>query len=142
LIKFKRNAFINILGIIVFKIINMDGFEDLEVWKKCRQLRIEISELLKGFPLDEKYRLIDQLKRSSRSVTANVAEGHGRFHYLDNLKFCRNARGSLNEILDHLVCACDEKIIDADQLKYLRERYSECFRLLNGYIALLKKKNE
>jgi len=93
----------------------MDGFEDLEVWKKCRQLRIEVSELLKRFPDEEKYRLIDQLKRASRSITANIAEGHGRFHYLDNIKFCRNARGYLNEVLDHLICACDEIIIDADQ---------------------------
>jgi len=91
----------------------MDGFEDLEVWKKCRQLRIEIAELLKTFPGEEKYRLIDQLKRCSRSITANIAEGHGRFHYQDNLKFCRNARGSLNEVLDHLICTCDEMIINA-----------------------------
>ena len=86
----------------------MDGFEDLEVWKKCRQLRIELSMILKKFPAEEKYRLVDQIVRASRSVTANIAEGHGRFHYLDNLKFCRNARGSLNEVLDHLICACDE----------------------------------
>lgn len=65
----------------------MDGFEDLEVWKKCRQLRIDISELLKVFPDAEKYRLIDQLKRASRSITANIAEGHGKYHYLDNIKF-------------------------------------------------------
>lgn len=95
--------------------INMDSFESLEVWKKCRQFRIEISELLKVFPDEEKYRLIDQLKRSTRSITANIAEGHGRFHYLDNLKFCRNARGSLNEVLDHLICACDERIINIEQ---------------------------
>jgi four helix bundle protein len=120
----------------------MDGFEDLEVWKKCRQLRIEISELLKKFPDDEKFRLIDQLKRSSRSVTANIAEGHGRFHYQDNLKFCRNARGSLNEVLDHLICASDEMIINTDQLRHLREKYYECFKLLNGYIAFLKKKGD
>jgi len=120
----------------------MDSFEDLEVWKKCRQLRCEISELLKRFPDDEKYRLIDQLKRSSRSVTANIAEGHGRFQYQDNLKFCRNARGSLNEVLDHLICASDEMIINIDQLTCLRERYNDCFRLLNGYIAFLKKKGD
>jgi four helix bundle protein len=120
----------------------MDGFEDLEVWKKCRQFRVEVSTLLKDFPDDEKYRLIDQLKRASRSVTANIAEGHGRFHYLDNLKFCRNARGSLNEVLDHLICAFDETIISNDQLNHLRGKYVECFKLLNGYIAYLKKKNE
>jgi four helix bundle protein len=120
----------------------MNGFEDLEVWQRCRQLRIDIFMLLKNFPAEEKFRLIDQLKRSSRSVTANIAEGHGRFHYLDNLKFCRNARGSLNEVLDHLICACDESIITEQQLSSHRETYKECFRLLNGYIAFLKKKNE
>jgi four helix bundle protein len=81
----------------------MNSFEDLETWKKCRQFRNEISLLIKQFPAEEKYRLVDQLHRSSRSVTANIAEGHGRFHYQDNLKFCRNARGSLNEVLDHII---------------------------------------
>lgn len=120
----------------------MNGFEDLEVWKKGREFRMEISELMKKFPPDEKYRLIDQLVRSSRSVTANIAEGHGRFHYLDNLKFCRNARGSLNEVLDHLICASDEGIITQEQLKHLRFKYEECFRLLNGYISFLNKKGQ
>jgi four helix bundle protein len=120
----------------------MNSFEGLEVWQKCRAYRIEIFNLLKTFPKNEEYRLIDQLKRASRSVTANIAEGHGRFHYLDNLKFCRNARGSLNETLDHLICANDENIIESKQLENLRFSYMECFKLLNGYIAFLKKKNE
>lgn len=117
----------------------MNSFEDLEVWKKSRQLRIEIYELLKTFPADEKFRLVDQLKRASRSVTANIAEGHGRFHYLDNLKFCRNARGSLNEVMDHLICSSDEMMITGEQLDHLRELYNDCFKLLNGYIAFLTK---
>ena len=118
----------------------MNSFEDLEVWQKCRAYRREIAKLLKTFPKNEEYRLVDQLKRASRSVTANIAEGHGRYHYLDNLKFCRNARGSLNETLDHLICANDESIIDNKQLEEFRINYEECFRLLNGYIAFLKKK--
>ena len=55
----------DITPLLLFLNSTMDGFEDLEVWKRCRQLRIEISELLKKFPDDEKYRLIDQLRRSS-----------------------------------------------------------------------------
>ncbi|WP_426668607.1 four helix bundle protein [Mucilaginibacter sp. McL0603] len=120
----------------------MNSFEDLETWQKCRLLRIDIALLLKQFPDEEKYRLIDQLKRASRSVTANIAEGHGRFHYQDNLKFCRNARGSLNEILDHLICAHDESLITSQQLQDMRTKYNECYRLLNGYIAFLSRKKE
>lgn len=118
----------------------MNSFEDLETWQKCRQLRKDISSLIKQFPVEEKYRLTDQLIRASRSVTANIAEGHGRFHYQDNLKFCRNARGSLNEILDHLICAFDESLITDGQLQDIRTKYNECHRLLNGYIAFLTKK--
>jgi len=118
----------------------MNSFEDLETWQRCRQLRKNISILVKQFPDEEKYRLIDQLKRCSRSVTANIAEGHGRFHYQDNLKFCRNARGSLNELLDHLICAYDETFITDEQLQCMRTEYNDCHRLLNGYIAFLTKK--
>ena len=118
----------------------MNSFEDLETWKKCRQLRQDISKLIKRFPIEEKWRLTDQLIRSSRSVTANIAEGHGRFHYQDNLKFCRNARGSLNETLDHLICANDEEIISTNEFNDLRQKYNECHRLLNGYITFLTNK--
>jgi four helix bundle protein len=118
----------------------MNSFEDLETWQKCRQFRKNISLVIRRFPTEEKYLLVDQLKRASRSVTANIAEGHGRFHYQDNIKFCRNARGSLNEILDHLICAFDESLITNEQLENLRSQYNDCFRLLNGYIAFLTKK--
>jgi four helix bundle protein len=107
---------------------------------KMQTTEKDISILVKQFPVEEKYRLTDQLIRCSRSVTANIAEGHGRFHYQDNIKFCRNARGSLNEILDHLICACDESLINNEQLEELRVKYNECHRLLNGYIAFLTKK--
>ena len=120
----------------------MSSFEDLEVWKKCREFRNEISVHTKQFPKNEEFRLIDQLKRASRSVTANIAEGHGRYHYIDNIKFCRNSRGSLNEVLDHLICAHAERLIDDSELKRLREKYDECFRLLNGYISYLKSRQQ
>lgn len=118
----------------------MSSFEELEVWKKCREFRNEIAEHTKLFPRNEEFRLTDQLKRASRSVTANIAEGHGRYHYVDNIKFCRNSRGSLNEVLDHLICAYDEKLIGDSDLKRLREKYDECFRSLNGYISYLNSK--
>ena len=118
------------------------GFEDLNVWKEARKFRSAISKIAKGFPLEEKYKLTDQILRSSRSVTANIAEGYGRFHYQENIQFCRQARGSLMETLDHLICALDEKYVDQSVLKTLRVEYSLVLRLINGYILYLKNKKD
>ncbi len=119
----------------------MDSFEELEVWKLARQKKIEIKELTNQFPSDEKYRLVDQIIRSSRSIGANIAEGFGRFHYKDNSRFCRNARGSLFETLNHLIDAFDEKYIDERQLQELKSKLFHCNKVLNGYIAYLNKKS-
>jgi len=117
----------------------INNFEDLEVWKECRNLRKQVSMVLKSFPLEEKYRMIDQLIRASRSITANIAEGHGRFHYQENIQFCRQARGSLSETLDHFICAFDENYISIDKLNAFRNQYNLCLKILNGYIAYLQK---
>jgi len=118
----------------------MLGFESLEVWKSCRHFRIECSKIAKSFPNEEKYRLTDQLIRSSRSTTANIAEGHGRYHYQENIQYCRQSRGSLDESLDHLITARDENYINEIQLEEMRVKYAQCLKLLNGYIAFLKKR--
>ena len=83
--------------------------------------------------------MIDQIKRSSRSVIANIAEGYGRFHYLDNIKFCRDARCSLNETFDYLTVAFDEKYINEIWLNQYKQQFVKVLRLLNGYIGYLKK---
>lgn len=94
---------------------------DLDVWKKSRLLRNNISILTKSFPTEEKYRLTDQIIRSARSIGNNIAEGHGRFHYADASKFLINARGSAIETIDHLVIALDEKYINDDTFHQLKQ---------------------
>ncbi len=96
---------------------------DLEVWKKGRIFRNEISKLVSQLPAEEKYKLKDQLTRASRSVTANIAEGHGRYHFQENIQFCRMARGSLIECYDHLTVALDEQYIDQSNYKKLLMMY-------------------
>ncbi len=76
---------------------------------------------------------------AARSVTANIAEGYGRFHYLDNSKFCSNARGSCCEVLDHLIAARDEGMIDAGLLEGGRERVELALKLINAYMSYLKR---
>ncbi len=118
----------------------MASFTELEVWKQARVIRRHISALAKTFPSDERYRLADQVIRSSISIGNNLAEGHGRFHYQDNIRFCVMARGSLTETLYHLLIAVDENIITAEILQSFQPEYDSCLRLINGYIQYLKSK--
>lgn len=117
-------------------------FETLELWKKARDLRKEISSLVKNFPSIEQYRLTDQLIRASRSVTANVAEGHGRYHFQENIQFCRQSRGSLYELLDHLTVALDEKYITEKIFNNLKDKTLNVIKILNGYVSYLKKRKK
>lgn len=118
------------------------GITDLEVWKKAIVFRNEISKLSKSFPIEEKYKLVDQIIRSSRSISANIAEGHGRFHFQENIQFCRTARGSLLETFDHLTVALDEGYLSEDNFIIYNAQYEELIKMLNGYITYLKKRKE
>jgi four helix bundle protein len=115
------------------------SFTELEVWKKARILKIELRNLINTFPPEEKYRLADQIIRSSRSIASNIAEGHGRFTYKDQLHFCIQARGSLSETHNHLIEALDCKYISQEQFDHYKLMIDEVGRLLNGYITFLRK---
>lgn len=119
--------------------MNLRTFEDLEVWKKGREVRIFVQGVVKKFPADEKFALTLQIRKSSRSITNNIAEGYGRFFYQENIQFCRISRGSLTETLDHMIVAFDEKYIDDAELNEFRVLHDDCLRLLNGYISYLQK---
>ena len=115
-------------------------FEDLECWRACRRLRLfVVREVVPSLPKVELFRLSDQLLRSARSTTANLAEGYGRFHYLDNAKFCSISRGSCWEVLDHLITANDEELIDDAMLSKGRSLVNDAVKLINGYMNYLKK---
>ncbi|MGZ3763521.1 MAG: four helix bundle protein [Mucilaginibacter sp.] len=118
----------------------MAAFTELETWKQARKIRIFVSEISKKFPSEEKFRLTDQIIRCSRSIGNNIAEGHGRFHYQDNIRFCIIARGSLSETLDHMIIAKDENILSEDVFNSFQTEYDRCLKLLNGYIQFIKKK--
>lgn len=115
-------------------------FRTLEVWQKCRDLRIKIWKLTRNFPDHERYRLTDQLVRASRSATACIAEGYGRYHYQENIQFCRQSRGSLFELIDHFVTACECEYITDYQEENLIKEVKVCIWILNGYIKYLKTK--
>lgn len=117
-------------------------FRDLDVWKKSREFRKEIWNFCKKLPHDEKYRLSDQMIRASRSITANIAEGYGRFHYQENIQFCRQSRGSAYEMIDHITVAVDCEYINTNEENYYINNAEEIIRLLNGYIKYLQSRKD
>jgi four helix bundle protein len=115
-------------------------FEDLECWRKCRELRLFVAkEVVPALPKKEQYRLGDQFLGAARSTTANIAEGYGRFHYLDNAKFCSNSRGSCWEVLDHLITASDECLLPSSVVSQGKSLVHEAVKLLNGYMNYLQR---
>ena len=115
-------------------------FEDLEVYKAAREFRKKIYRLIKGLPPEEKYNLGDQMRRASLSLTNNIGEGHGRYHFQENIQFCRISRGSLMELIDDLNTCIDEEYFPLDYLEQHKAEGYTVNKMLNGYIAYLEKR--
>ena len=117
-----------------------ENFEKLQCWQACNDLKIYVrQQILSSLPKTERYELYSQLLRASRSATANIAEGWGRYHYKENIKFLLNARGSVAEILDHALEARAWNYISEEILKNNRLQTDSCIKLINGYVKYLRK---
>ena len=115
-------------------------FEDLDVYKKAREFRKRMYAAARKLPDFEKYELGRQIRRAALSLTNNIAEGHGRYHYLDEIKFQLQSRGSLAELLDDLNVCQDEDYLPTAEIVELKERAKEVQRLINGYIRFLRER--
>lgn len=119
-----------------------ESFEDLVCWQKAYQLKQRIRlEVMPLLPPKEQFELRSQILRAARSATANIAEGWGRFHFLDSSRFYYNSRGSLAEIIDHLIEAKDEGYISAVLYEGLKSQVLEAIKVLNGFIFYLKREH-
>lgn len=115
------------------------GFEDLDCYKLALEVMANIHAFSKTLPSDEKFDLYAQIRRSAKGITGNIAEGYGRYHYLDSLRLYSIARGELNETL--------ARLIDARVLNYLdQEKFEELYKLirsaeqtLNGYMNYVRR---
>jgi four helix bundle protein len=114
--------------------IPIRDFKDLDVWKAARELRKEIYKVAKTLPEVEKFALASQLRRAATSVTANIAEGFGRYSYQENAQHCRQARGSLHEIRDHLTTCLDEGYLPKEEGNRLEKMALRVIQVLNGYL--------
>src|SRR5437762_12206829 len=89
-------------------------FEDLEVYKAAREFRKAMYAINRRLPDFEKFELASQIRRAAVSLTNNIAEGHGRYHFADQVRFFLGARGSLQELIDDLNVCDDEKYLESE----------------------------
>ena len=115
-------------------------FEDLGVYQVAREFRKAIYRVAKRLPQEEKFGLTSQIRRAAVSLTNNIAEGHGRFHFLEQIKFMLQSRGSLEELLDDLNVCVDEGYLPIQEIESLRQGGWRVHKLINGYIRFLRKR--
>jgi four helix bundle protein len=115
-------------------------FEDLEVYQVAREFRKAMYRVTKRLPQEEKFGLTSQIRRAAVSLTNNIAEGHGRFHFLEQIKFMLQARGSLEELLDDLNVCADEAYLPIQEIEPLRQEGWRVHKLINGYIRFLRRR--
>ena len=113
-------------------------FKSLKVWQKANVLEQEIRELVKGFPGYEQYRLVDQIIRASRSISANIAEGNTQLFIKRELFHANAALGSAGEVRNHLLTAFQNNYISKEKYDILDTKTIEIIKMLYGYIKRLK----
>jgi four helix bundle protein len=116
-------------------------FEDLQVYKAAREFRKAMYAVTRRLPDFEKYDLASQIRRASVSLTNNMAEGHGRYHYPDQIRFFLHSRGSVEELVDDLNVCLDEKYLSSDEVAKLKEQACGVLILINGYLRYLRSRS-
>ena len=123
--------------------MTMMNLDKLEVWVGAKDFAVAVyEEAIPHLPVSEKYNLVDQLKRSASSIPANNAEGHDRYHFLDNVRFCYIARGSLTEVQSHLSLAKELGNLPEDVFQRLTLHAEFIGKQLNNYIGYLKRSRQ
>jgi four helix bundle protein len=116
-------------------------FEDLEVYQVAREFRKAMYRVARRLPEDEKVALLSQIRRAAISPTNNIAEGHGHFHFLEQIKFMLQSRGSLEELLDDLNVCQDEAYVPIKEIESRRQEGWRVRKPINGYVRFLRKRS-
>ena len=121
-------------------VMNLDK---LEVWVRASEFAVAVyKDVLPHLPPEEKWNLGQQLRRAAQSIPANIAEGHGRYHYLDNVRFCYMARGSLTEVESHMKLAHELSYLPENIYQHMSTYAESVGKQLNNYIGYLKRSKQ
>ena len=114
-------------------------FRDWDIYRDARSFRVEVNEILKTFPKEEIYALVDQAKRALNSIILNIAEGANKSTDKDTRLYIIRARCSLDEVVACCDCALDSKYISLKQNENVLEEASALAKKLSGFISHLSK---
>jgi len=116
------------------------GFEKLWIWQKAHKLMQDIHKFCRNLPRDEKFRLRDQIERSSSSVCDNIAEGYATYYYNDKIKGFNIARKEAGETQNHIRKLAGKSYLEIPQSQQWVEQYEEVIKGINGYIRYVREK--
>lgn len=117
----------------------IERFEDLDAWKKGRELRRAIYACSRNGAFGKDFALSDQIRRSAVSITSNIAEGFERGGNKEFVQFLADSKGSCGEVRDQLYAALDEKYISAAQFETLCRQALEISRMISGLMRYLRQ---
>ncbi|MBK9154011.1 MAG: four helix bundle protein [Chloracidobacterium sp.] len=117
---------------------NVERFEDLQVWKRAREVTRTIYVASSMGDLSRDFGLRDQLRRSSLSIMSNIAEGFERDGNREFINFLSIAKGSCAEARSQLYVALDHKYITGEQFELIYQEFAEIGRMIAGLIKYLK----
>lgn len=116
----------------------MHRFKELEIWKKSRLFCTEIYAITSNFPNDEKFGIINQLRRASVSIPSNIAEGSSRNSNIDFSRFLEIAIGSAYEIETQLLIASDLGFLNQEKAEFLISQLEEIIKMTSKFRSTLK----
>jgi four helix bundle protein len=117
----------------------MFKFEGLEIWKESIKFTSDVYGLTKTFPAEERFGLTQQLRNAATSISLNIAEGSGRFHNRDFLRFLQIAIGSLYEVVSGLCIAKNQDYIGDEDFKNTYSEAEKIAKMINAFISYLKR---
>ena len=117
----------------------MFKFEELDIWKESINYASRIYKITESFPAEEKFGLVTQLRNAVISISLNIAEGSGRYHNKDFIRFLQIAISSLYEVVSGLFIAKNERYINDNDFKSAYSEAEKIAKMINAFISYLKK---
>lgn len=117
----------------------VETFFDLTAWQEAHKLALEIYQITKSFPSEEKFGITNQIRRAVSSITANIAEGFARYHFKDKIRFYHQARASVAEVQNFLALSQDLRYLDNEAATHLLEQSTNVAQLINGMVRSIEK---